>query len=406
MKNMYVYAAIIGGGASGLVCGCVAGKRNPDKKIVIIERDNRVGKKILVSGNSRCNLTNITANKSNYNSSFDGGIDNLLMKYPPQKIIDYFESIGLVTFADSEGRVYPLSKQSTAVLSVLRNELRRNNVEEICDTEVIKISKTDKGYKLHCTDKIIFANKIVIATGGKNNYAQKVIQSSHSVCESAGLRSTKLTPSLSPVKVNSPYIKSLKGIRAQGKVSAVVNGKNIRSDVGEIQFANDALSGICVFNLSGILNNTDQAEIIVQLLPDYSFTEIKDMLYKRIALVKNESVQEVFTGLFHKNIGIALLKESNIDTNFTCNKLTKDHINKLANVINEWHFKVNKNIDFSSAQVTRGGIIGNQIDPLTLECNNLKNIYICGEVIDVDGDCGGFNLQFAFSSGMCVGEQL
>ena len=406
MNTINVYAAIIGGGASGLMCGCVAGKRNKGKKIVILERDNRVGKKILVSGNSRCNLTNMGADINNYNSSFYDGVEFLLKNYPPEKIVEYFESIGLITYVDNEGRVYPLSKQSTAVLAVLRNELNRLGVDEICDTEVTAISRCDNGYKLKCKDKTIIAKKVVIATGGKNNYAQKVVRDTQIPSKSIGLKTSKLTPSLSPVKVNSPYIKSLKGIRAQGKVTAIINGKETRADYGEIQFTNDSLSGICVFNLSGIINSSDNAKIRVQLLPDYSFEEITTMLHKRKKLVCKESVQEIFTGLFHKNIGIALLKESKIDTNITANKLTDADINALSKTINEWIFKVEKSGDFSKAQVTRGGIYGNQIDPVTMECKQQKSIYLCGEAIDVDGDCGGFNLQFAFASGMCVGEQL
>lgn len=406
METIKVYAAIIGGGASGLMCGCIAGKKHPDKKIVVIERDNRVGKKILVSGNSRCNLTNLNASKNNYNSSFEKGVSFLLENCPPQKVVDYFKSIGLLSFADSEGRVYPLSKQSTAVLAVLRNELKRRGVEEICDCTVFEITKCNDSYKLKCNDKTIIAQKVVIATGGKNNYAQKVIDDTYAVAKSTGHMVSKLTPSLSPVKVQSKYINSLKGIRVQGKVTAVINGKKIKSDSGEIQFSNNALSGICVFNLSGIINQSDNAQIVVQLLPDYSLEEIKNMLYTRKKLVNKDSAQEIFTGLFHKNIGIALLKESNISTNITANELTDKDIRALATTINKWKFDVVKSNDFSNAQVTRGGICGNQIDATTMESKLCKNVYICGEAIDVDGECGGYNLQFAFSSGMCVGESL
>lgn len=406
METIKVYAAIIGGGASGLMCGCIAAKKHPDKKIVIIERDNRVGKKILVSGNSRCNLTNINASKENYNSSFEKGIDYLLKNYPPQKIIDYFKSIGLMSFADNEGRVYPLSKQSTAVLSVLRNELKRHNVDEICDCEVLGIAKCADGYKLRCGGKTIIASKVVIATGGKNNYAQKVIGDTHAVAKAIGHKISRLTPSLSPVKVKSEYINSLKGIRAQGKVTAVINGKSLRYDSGEIQFTNNALSGICVFNISGVINECDNAKIIVQLLPDCSFEEIKNMLYDRKQLINKDNVQEIFTGLFHKNIGVVLLKESKVSTNISADKLTDKDIKSLAATINKWVFDVAKSGDFSNAQVTRGGICGSQINEYTMESKLCKDIYICGEAIDVDGDCGGYNLQFAFSSGMCAGENL
>lgn len=406
METIKVYAAIIGGGAAGLMCGCIAGKRHNDKKIVVIERDNRVGKKIMVSGNSRCNLTNLEAQQQNYHTSFARGLDYLLKNYPPNKVLQYFSSIGLMTIADSDSRVYPLSRQSSAVLSVLRNELNRQGVEELCDTQVQSISKCADGYKLRCADKNIIAQKVVIATGGKNNYAQKVVNDTYAVADSIGHTITPLSPSLSPVKVDSKIIKSLKGIRAHGKVRAVVNGKELKSECGEIQFGADNLSGICVFNLSRILNREKYGKIIVQLLPDYSFNEIKDMLFKRIQLVRNDSVQEIFTGLFHKNIGLALLKESRIDTSLSADKLTDIDISNLAQTINCWEFKTISSNDFSSAQVTSGGINGSEINPTTLESKLAKNIYLCGEAIDVDGDCGGFNLQFAFSSGMCVGEQL
>ena len=274
MENINVYTAIVGGGASGLICACVAKKRNPDKKIVILERDNRVGKKILVSGNSRCNLTNLSACVDDYNTSFNSGLNFLIENYPPSKVINYFESIGLISKADSENRVYPLSRQSSAVLSVLRNELKRLSVPELCDCEVTEITRHGDKYKLICADKTITAQKVVIATGGKNNYAQKVVGNTFSISQSLGHKITPLTPSLSPVKVESNTIKSLKGIRATGEVTAVVDGKKVRTENGEIQFGTDSLSGICVFNLSSIINKSKNAEIIVKLLPDYSFAEI------------------------------------------------------------------------------------------------------------------------------------
>lgn len=405
METKRVYAAIIGGGAAGLMCAAVAGRNNPDKKIVVIERDNRVGKKILVSGNSRCNLTNMSADINNYNTSL-ARLSDLLVNYPPQKIVDYFESIGLITMTDSESRVYPLCRQASAVLSVLRNELRRQNIDEICDTEVLSVSKEKDGYKIRCNDKIILSEKVVIATGGKNNYAQKVIGDTFAVAKSLGHKITTLSPSLCPVKVKSELMKSLKGIRALGKVTAIINGKAVCSDTGEIQFTSDGLSGICVFNISGIINQNSNSKIVVQLLPDYSYSEIKDMLINRISLNRSENIQELFTGLFHKNIGIALLKSAKIDTNLPAVKLNNKEINSLANIIDKWTFDVVKSNDFSSAQVTRGGVYGSEINPLTFESRLHKGVYICGEVLDVDGDCGGFNLQFAFSSGMCVGENL
>lgn len=406
MKSLNVYAAIVGAGASGLMCACFASKKHKNKKIIVIEKADRVGKKILVSGNGRCNLTNLYAKTDNYHTSFESGVNFLLSKYSPDKIISYFESIGLVCKPDSDGRVYPLSRQSSAVLSVLRNELRRNNVEELVDTEVQKIVKAKGGYKLLCGDTTVYAEKVVIATGGKNNYAQKVIGNPYAAAESVGHNITKLSPSLCPVKVKSNVIKSLKGIRAAATVSAIIGGKIIKSEAGEIQFTADALSGICVFNISRLVNNVNNAVVRVKLLSDYSFNEINNMIISRVQLVNTDNVQEIFTGLFHKNIGIALLKMCGIDTARSALSLSGKEIERLSAVIDAWDFDVIPSDDFSNAQVTSGGIDGNEINENTLESKIAPNIYLCGEAIDVDGDCGGYNLQFAFSSGMCVGENI
>lgn len=406
MEKLNVYCAIVGGGASALMCGCIAKSRHKDKRIVILEKDNRVGKKILVSGNGRCNLTNTCASKNNYYGSFDNGIYFLLENYPPSKIIEYFNCIGLMCTVDSENRVYPLSKQSSAVLSVLRNEANRKGIEEVCDCVVEKIEKTADGFVLNCADKKIYAHKVVIATGGKNNYAQKVVMDTHKLAKNLGHNITATTPSLSPVKVNSPYLKSLKGIRSTGAVIAVVNNKQVKTEYGEIQFTEKAISGICAFNLSRILNNADNAKIIVKLLNNYSFEEIKEMISRRIDMIGKENVQTIFDGMFHKNIGIVMLKASGIDTSKTADKLSEIEITKLARTIDSLEFDVVKNNDYSQAQVTAGGVDGNQINPHTMESKLHKNLFICGECIDTDGDCGGFNLQFAFMSGMCAGENI
>lgn len=396
--------AIIGAGASGIACACALGKRNKD--ISLFEISDRVGKKILVTGNGKCNLSNLFADEKSYNDNAKELVKILYSKYNSQYVIDFFNNIGLITKAEKDGRVYPLCKQASAVLSVLRNELKRQGVKEICNAKIQSIKSVESGFEITLENEKYFAKKLVIATGGKADYAGRENKNSQSVFEMLHLKTNTLSPTLSPVLVDSPYIKMLKGIRADGKVTLFKNGEEIKSEMGEIQFTANALSGICVFNLSRIANRYDNCFIRVSLMLDYSFSELKTLLKSRIKLVENENVAEIFTGMFHKNIALALLKYSNISTNISANKLNEKDIEKLAKAINEFDFVCKKKTDFSNAQATNGGIDTKLINPNTFELKNQKGVFVIGEALDVDGDCGGYNLQFAFASGLCAGENL
>lgn len=396
--------AVIGSGASGIICACTLAKRY--KSVSLFEITDRVGKKILVTGNGRCNLTNINANESCYNESARELIKILFSKYGPQYVLDYFDKIGLKIKIESDGRVYPLSKQSSAVLSVLRNELKRENVFENVNTKIKGIKKSGEFYEIATENEKVLARKIVIATGGKADHAGRENKNTQNILDMLNVKTNKLSPTLSPVNVESSIIKSLKGIRVEGEVSLYKNNELIKSEKGEIQFTQNALSGICVFNLSRIANRDSNCFIRVSLLPDISDKELKDMLTQRIELVKDESAVEIFTGLFHKNIATALLKHSGIDANKNANALSDREMEKLSKAINHFDFVCKKREDFSNAQATCGGVPIKEINPNTFELNSHKNVYVIGEALDVDGDCGGYNLQFAFASGLCVGETL
>ncbi len=396
--------AIIGAGASGIACACALGKRKKD--VLLFEITDRVGKKILVTGNGKCNLSNLFADENAYNENAKDLIKILYSKYNPQYVIDFFNNIGLLTKAEKDGRVYPLCKQASAVLSVLRNELKRQSVTEICNAKIKNIRSVDGGFEIALENEKYFAKQIVVATGGKTDYAGRESKNSQSVFDMLNLKRNSLSPTLSPVAVDSPYTKMLKGIRADGKVTLYKNNKEIKSETGEIQFTANALSGICVFNLSRIANRFDDCFIRVSLMSDYSRAELKALLKSRIKLIENENVTEIFTGMFHKNIALALLKYTDISTNISANKLNEKDIEKLAKAINEFDFVCKKKTDFSNAQATNGGIDTKLINPNTFELKNQKGVFVIGEALDVDGDCGGYNLQFAFASGLCAGENL
>lgn len=396
---------IIGGGASGLLCAVAASKKNKDKKIIILESEDRVGKKLLVSGNGRCNLTNAKATSKNYHGSVKELVDDLYVKYSPDYIINYFKELGLLTKVEKDGRVYPRSKLSSSVLNVIRNEIKKQNIEELCNINITDIKISENEFIIYTENEKVHAKKLVLATGGNSTY-KGTLSDSSKITEILGYNNLKFFPSLSPVKVENTNIKSLNGIRHEGKVTLLKNNKFIMEETGEIQFTSDSLSGICVFNLSRIPNKEKDCIIRVSLLPELHDNEIKDLVLNQIEKNKDMTIDNLFTGMFHKNLSIYILKECSLSPSQKVNSLTNNDIDNIVYKINHLDFITLRRNDFRNSQVTSGGININEINSDTFESKKIKNLYIIGEALDIDGDCGGYNLQFAFASSLCVGDNI
>lgn len=405
MSDKY-FLTIIGGGASGLICAGAVSNKYKDKKILILEKESRVGKKILASGNGRCNLTNINADKKYYYGNDTDIIDSLYKNYGAEKVISYFESIGLLTKVESDGRVYPLSNTSSSVLNVLRNQLITKSVEERTDISISDISYEDDEYIIKTENDIIHTEKLLIATGGKSDHTGKENHYSESLLENFDFKINDTTPSLSPVKVKSDIIRSLSGIRAFGKATLIKDDKIIKTEYGDIQFTSDALSGICIFNLSRFPNKEDGYIIRLSLLADKTDKEIEELLIHKREIYKDLLNDELFTGIFHKKIGIALLKICGINLNDKISSLSDKDIESLSYLINHFDFETLSRNDYKNSQVTAGGIDISEIDINTFETKKYKNLFITGEALDIDGVCGGYNLQFAFSSGLCAADNI
>lgn len=405
MKKKSVYAAVIGGGAAGMLCAIRAAENHRDQKIVVLEKADRVGKKLLVTGNGRCNLSHVKAGAESYHGEGSDTLINILFsKYSPEVVLRYFHGLGLLTHADSEGRVYPLSNQASSVLDVLRKRMAELHIEEICNADIQSIQKTTEGYEIAAADMRIYAKKCVVAFGGKADYAGRE-SGGRELLRSLGLSLTKLTPSLSPVKVKSDLLRSLKGIRAQAQASLIQNHHIIKTERGEVQFTENALSGICIFNLSREANKGG-CEISLNLLPDYSDEQIRNEIYARVQRDPDAPATEIFTGMFHKNLGLAILKASGIKSSLPCKDISDKEIKSICCHISDWRFTCEESRDFKKAQVTAGGVRLSEIDPRTFKSKRHRGLYILGEALDIDGDCGGYNLQFAFASGLCAGDSL
>ena len=380
--------AIIGGGASGLVAAIFAARGGAN--VTVLEKNARVGKKILSTGNGRCNFTNINITEKNYNSDFS---ECALKKFSPKDAISFFEGIGLLSKTEDEGRVYPNSGQASAVLDVLRLEAQRLDICIIPEFNAVQIIPKNNGF-LIASDKGVhhFADKVIVATGGAAAPKTGSDGGGYKILKKLGHTVTGLKPSLVQIKTT----KSIQGVRAYGRVTM----ENKKTAVGEIQFNNYGLSGIPVFGLSKYAEKGEK--ICVDLLPDLSFDDVLKMLKNR----PKQTMETYMTGIINKSLGQMLLKECGISPLSKGNdELTASEIEKIAKMLKCWRFEIVGVMPWDNAQVTSGGISLDEVNPETMESRIVKNLFITGELLDIDGDCGGFNLHWAWATGFVAGSE-
>ena len=404
--NKHYDIAIIGGGAGGLFFTALAANKHKNLSFAIIEKNQRVGKKLLSTGNGRCNLTNIYADKQNYHGTFAGFTESILSVCPPQKVLDLFLKMGLVTKCDDYGRVYPKSNQASSVLDVLRFNCEKDNVDFYCENQVTKIEKSKNEFIITTNTDTITSDKVIFATGGAAAPKLGGDKSGYELLKTLGHTIIKPIPALCPISVKSEYMKSLKGIRVQGEVALLSDGETIAFENGEIQFTESALSGICVFNLSQYIDNKQKQTLRIKLMPEESFNEIVGILDNNRKVFAKLEAENLMTGIFHKRIALALMKSAKVPLNKCVAKITDKEIKSIAKNINSFDFEVTGISDFNNAQVTKGGVKGDEIDFTTMESKKTKGLYIIGEAIDCNGDCGGYNLQFAFATGYIAANEL
>ena len=399
--------AIIGAGASGMAAAIEAAREakacGADIKITIYEKLPKVGKKILATGNGRCNILNC----GSFEGKFNGNkklINSVFEAYPVESNIGFFESMGIIMTEETDGRLYPMSLQASAVLDALRFELDNLGIEVICDTAISKINKANSFFMLNDTFQ---ADAVIIAGGGKSSPVQGSDGSCFSLLNSMGIKINPVHPALTGIILKKKN-KSLKGVRAHGEILIVDNGKVIASDIGEIQYTDYGISGIPAMNVSRyvsehfILNKKGKIFACINVLPDFSPEDIYSYIIRRKKSNPELHCEDLLSGIIPKKLGIAKLQSSGIDINKKICDLTKNEISSLTETLNSEVFEITGTPGFENSQVTAGGAASNCFS-LTLESNKTKGLFACGEIIDADGACGGYNLSWAWSSGRCTG---
>lgn len=397
----------VGGCAAGLVAAINAKRLHPKLNIAVIEKNPRAGKKILATGNGKCNLTNLEALSHCYkNKRF---ADFAMNSYPPEKVISFFESLGLLTYADSEGRVYPRSNTASSVLDALRFEAEKLGIAMICETPVADIAKKNGVFVINGEFE---AKKILLATGGKASPSQGSDGSGYPLAKSLGHGVTPLYPSLVPLTVKGDLVKTAKGIRARAVKLTLENGKILKESEGEILFTENGLSGIASMELAAKAEESLKGEnrktfVHIDFVPDMSFSDILAHL-KNVRSIKGEcGADALLSGLLPKQIGVMMCKGVKL---YNSDKKVLDfsdsELKTLACAVKDFAFEISGSKGFANAQVTSGGVKTHEINPETMESLICKGLYFAGEIIDVDGGCGGFNLQWAWASGLLAGENI
>ena len=392
---------IIGGGASGLASAISAYNIAQDKiNIIILEKMDRVGKKILATGNGRCNFTNIYATYENYYGKDKFFAKYFLEKFSPQDTIDFFYKLGVLHTVLENGKTYPYSLQASSIVDALRNKIESLNIP-IKTEFTVKDLKIKNGKFKIISDKneTILADKVIFATGGMAGQNLGTDGGGIRLLKSLGHTHTKLTPALVQLKTQAEKVKSLKGIKISGTLKMYSNDIFLKEDRGEILFTEYGISGPPVFQLSTLFSRYKNLVAHIDFMPDFSEPDIFNLLKERKKTLSYTNMENYFNGLLNKRVGNIIAKDSGIEKlSFLVKNLTDNILKDMAHNIKNYKLEILDTNGFNSAQVTAGGLNTDEFNNKTLESKIIKGLYCIGEMLDVLGDCGGFNLQWAWSS--------
>jgi len=397
--------AVIGGGASGLTAAIAAARNGAE--VTICEKLNRVGKKILATGNGRCNYTNMNLSKECYHSNNLNFVDEVMKFFNLDKTLVFFEDLGILPYVDESGKVYPNSLQASSVLDVLRYELKRHKVKEVTDFNVTALRKSKDKFSIIGNDTIT-ADRVILATGGKASPQLGSDGKGYELAKSLGHEIIEPFPALVQLKLSGKYFKRIAGIKFDGIVKAYAGDRLIREEEGEILFTDYGISGPPILQVSRKvieeLNKKNKPFLNIDMFPGYSKLKLYDILQDRFRRISYKTIEESMIGFINKKLIPVVFYEAGFeDLNKICGKLNKKEIYKIIDILKEWKFEVIGHNSWQQAQSTAGGIKLSEVNPKTLESLKVKGLYFAGEILDVDGDCGGFNLQWAWSSGYTAG---
>lgn len=388
---------IVGGGAAGMIAAIMAARNHA--AVTILEHNEKIGKKLLATGNGRCNLTNEKQEKMCYHSEHPELLWDILQNFPFEQTLDFFGKIGIYPVSKN-GYFYPSSMQASSVQEVLEMEARFLKVKIKCKEHVkeIKISDTKENPRFSVVTETwqYPADAVILACGSQASEIDGADGSGYTLAKQLGLKVINPLPALVPLKGKGNYFSKWAGTRIYGKIYLQSQNEIVQTEEGELQLTDYGISGIPVFQLSGLaaklLQHQHSVTLMLDFLPDVTPKELEELLLKRKELCPYKTTKELCIGLFPKKL-IEVLVDKKTD------------LSTLAEKIKKFSMEIVGTKPFSNAQVCQGGVSLEEISPKTMECKKIPGLYLAGELLDADGICGGYNLQWAWSSGACAGKE-
>ncbi len=376
-------------------------------EVTLYERQARVGRKLMATGNGRCNLTNTGAGPSNYHGEAPDFVRPALEAFPSEAALDFFRGLGLLAREEWGGRVYPLSNSANSVVDVLRQALDAAGVELIAGDRVRELRLAGSGYSVttESGDKRSF-DAVVVACGGLAGEKLGGGRDGYELLKALGHTRTALRPALVQITTEPMYPRSLKGIKADCALRVLSRGGLLASSCGELLFTETGVSGPAAFDVSRAVSEAGDAkmELEIDFLRDYTSEEVLAHLQNRVKTAPELPASELLTGSVHNRLGRMLIKYADVEAAAPLSALTERELRTVAGACKRFKLSVRGTEGFANAQVTAGGIRTSEFDPRTLESRLCPRLFACGEVLDIDGDCGGYNLQWAWSSGVLAGH--
>ncbi len=392
---------IIGAGASGMAAALAASECD-EVQVLLFERQARVGRKLQATGNGRCNLTNLHADRGGLHGQEPAFSEAALSRFGVEETLRWFENLGLYTVAEDSGRVYPYSDQANSVVDVLRFALQRDNITLVSGFEVAKAKKTADGFRIEGNGESYTCDRLIIACGGLAGTKLGGSMSGYQLLRGFGHRITKLRPSLVQIKSSFSGCVALKGVRTQCAVAVYKDDLLHSKSTGELQFTDYGLSGPVIFEVSrDACADRSNWHCILDFLPDMT----REKLFERLSRRRDGNLltDDLFTGILHNRLGRVVAQAAGIRNGLPVAALRDDELQAAVQAAKALDLSLTEPMGMEHAQVTAGGAVTEEFDPQTLESRMVAGLYACGEVLDVDGDCGGYNLQWAWSSGRLAG---